>query len=239
LKDDSGAVPLDLEAWRALLRERAELGNRLLPPAETPITDPRRLLTYEGTEQQSAKSSGLPKAEAIQKAQDPNYERPQRSRPGRRVNHTAEERYLRYVFDRIQEQVPEDSILEFGEWYQKHGKVAETGGRPGRSGGSEQVEARKQLAETEGLLNTEKVRLGNNFPDMINPESNASGWRDYFEVGEMLKSGIPESRERAKLVQEIQAMNDNDTVTFVDKTNITRRIIYRKGDDVETKRVGQ
>ncbi|MBC6478927.1 MAG: hypothetical protein GDA56_15305 [Hormoscilla sp. GM7CHS1pb] len=34
---------------------------------------------------------------------------------------------------------------------------------------------------------------------------------------------------------EISALGENDTVTFVDKKDIRRRLTYRPGDEVETK----
>jgi hypothetical protein len=54
----------------------------------------------------------------------------------------------------------------------------------------------------------------------------------------MLKRGMPEARERVKLADEVAAMGEHDTVTFVDKTNTSNRITYRPGDNVATKTTG-
>jgi hypothetical protein len=67
---------------------------------------------------------------------------------------------------------------------------------------------------------------------------NPDGSTDYLEVGEMLQNGMPSARERTKLADEIPALGENDTVTFIDKMDISRRITYRRGDDVETKTLG-
>ena len=92
------------------------------------------------------------------------------------------------------------------------------GGRPGRMGGPEQAAA-KEVLKKEGIIVSESIRLGGRGPDGVNPRPNAKGGRDYFEVGKMLKKGTPESRERIKLKDEIKAMGENDTVTFVDKSH--------------------
>ena len=94
-----------------------------------------------------------------------------------------------------------------------------------------QVNARNELVETEGFTNIENVKLGRNYPDLV--KGNSNGGKDYAEVGEMLKSGKPESRELKKLANEVQALGPNDTLTFVDKTNLKNRITYRFGDKVE------
>ena len=102
------------------------------------------------------------------------------------------------------------------------------GGRPGRSGGPAQVATRQRLTE-EGYVNTESKKLGENFVDLYRP--NPSGGIDYVEIDEMLKSGIPRADVRAKLKKELTHLGENDTLLFVDKTDPSKRILYRFGDD--------
>jgi uncharacterized protein (DUF433 family) len=47
----------------------------------------------------------------------------------------------------------------------------------------------------------------------------------------MLQNGIPEARERLKIADEIPALGEKDSVTFVYKMDISRRISYYRGDD--------
>jgi hypothetical protein len=152
--------------------------------------------------------------------------KPALSEPG-----AAEWRYERYVARKEKLGTDPEKILEFDKWKGQHFDPAARGGRPGRVGGAEQVAA-KDVLEGEGKLIVENVRLGKNFPDAINPSPNAAGGTDYFEVGKMLRSGVPESRERIKLIQEIKALGPQDTVTFVSKENPSRRVVYRAGDRV-------
>jgi hypothetical protein len=105
-------------------------------------------------------------------------------------------------------------------------------GDQGAAGGEEQVAAKQALAR-EGVRQVENVELGGRYPDGI--RMNANGGADYFEVGTMLEKGIPEARERVKLSDEIKALGPNDTVTFVDKADPSRRITYRSGDDPASK----
>lgn len=144
----------------------------------------------------------------------------------------AEWRYQRYKYDQYQAGKSQEDILSFETWKERYFNPAAQGGRPGRPGGREQVAARQALIN-EGFQNVENVELGGRYPDMV--RYNANGSIDYVEVGEMLQNGMPEARERIKIAEEILALGENDTVTFVDKMDITRRITYRPGDDVETK----
>ena len=112
----------------------------------------------------------------------------------------AEWRYRRYVYEQFQKGKGPDDIISFSEWKSRHFDTAESGGRPGRSGGPEQVAARKAL-EAEGFRNVENVELGEHFPDMTKP--NAQGGTDYVEVGKMLEDGRPKARERDKLADEV------------------------------------
>ena len=145
----------------------------------------------------------------------------------------AEWRYARYRQTCAARGKSPQECLPFGEWKPLYFDTAAAGGRPGRRGGAEQVAAKRQLTSTEGVRETEDVRLGNRYPDGVASQPNPAGGRDYFEVGKMLENGIPEARERVKLQEEIDALAPNDTITFVDKTNTANRITYRSGDSVE------
>ncbi|WP_017720734.1 hypothetical protein [Kamptonema formosum] len=162
--------------------------------------------------------------------QPPEGAKPNLNDPG-----AAEWRYQRYKYDQYQAGKQQGDILPFEIWKDRYFNPAAQGGRPGRPGGSDQVAARQALA-SEGFRNVENVELGGRYPDMV--RYNADGSTDYLEVGEMLQSGMPEARERAKIADEILALGETDTVAFVSKMDITRRITYRRGDDVETKTLG-
>ncbi len=88
--------------------------------------------------------------------------------------------------------------------------------------------AARSALESEGFRNVENIKLGGRYPDMV--RTNLKGGIDYAEVGQMLESNVPESRERLKLIDEILALKKNDTITFFDKNNIQNRITYRAGD---------
>ena len=162
--------------------------------------------------------------------QPPEGEKPDFNDPG-----AAKWRYQRYRYDQYLAGKQQEEILSFATWKERHFNPAALGGRPGRPGGSEQVAARQVLA-SQGFQNVENVELGGRYPDMV--RYNPDGSTDYLEVGEMLQNGMPSARERTKLADEIPALGENDTVTFIDKMDITRRITYRRGDDVETKTLG-
>lgn len=140
----------------------------------------------------------------------------------------AEWRYQRYVYKKYKAGAKPNEVLPPDEWMRKYFDPTAEGGRPGRPGGPEQVAAKKAL-EVEGIRIVENVELGGRYPDGVDPKPNAMGGKSYYEVGKMLKEGIPEARERVKIADEIKAMGPNDTVTFVDKTNVSKRVIYNKG----------
>jgi len=56
-----------------------------------------------------------------------------------------------------------------------------------------------------------------------------------FQVGKMTKDGQPYAREQ-KLYDEVEAMNPNDRVIFVDEADTTRRAVYDYGVDPKTVR---
>lgn len=155
------------------------------------------------------------------KRKPPTGKKPAYGEPG-----AAEWRYQRYA---AKKWAKGENPLPFEEWKSQHYDPAEKGGRPGRSGGPEQVKAKAELAK-EGVQQVENVELGGRYPDGVRP--NAAGGTDYFEVGKMNNNGLPEARERLKIADEIPALGPNDTVTFVDKNDISRRITYRPGDTI-------
>lgn len=159
--------------------------------------------------------------------QQPEGPKPNLNDPG-----AAKWRYQRYKLDQYQAGKQLEDILSFEQWRSRYFDPAAQGGRPGRPGGSNQVAARQALA-SQGFQNVENVELGGRYPDMV--KYNIDGSMDYVEVGEMLQNGMPQARERVKLAEEILALGENDTITFIDKMDISRRITYRLGDDVETK----
>lgn len=161
----------------------------------------------------------------------PSGRKPAFGQPG-----AAEWRYERYLSKKARAGARPEDCLSFERYRDLHYNVAAAGGRPGRSGGPDQVAAKKRLTLTEGVRQTEDVPLGGHYPDGVSPHPNAAGGTDYFEVGEMLKKGIPERRERIKLQNEIDALGPSDTITFVDKMNTSNRITYRPGDRVLTAR---
>jgi hypothetical protein len=151
--------------------------------------------------------------------------------PGRKPKHNepgaAEWRYKRYVKTK---NAKGEEPIPFDKWKDLHFDPAAKGGRPGRGGGPAQAGARKSL-ESEGFKNVENVRLGDHYPDMVRP--NAKGGTDYVEVGKMLKKGIPEARERTKLSNELKSLKKNDTMTFIDKNDTSRRISYNPGHSMD------
>jgi hypothetical protein len=150
-------------------------------------------------------------------------------KPGINEPNSAEWRYQEYAYKQsLEGKTPKPP----DKWYDENFLPSLRGDRPGRFGGPQQVKAKSELLAKEGIQPVENVELGGRFPDGINPKPNAAGGRDYYEVGTMNQNGLPESRERLKLADEIPALGPNDTVTFVDKNDISRRIVYRPGDNV-------
>jgi hypothetical protein len=142
-------------------------------------------------------------------------------------------RYQRYRAEAIAAGRDDSQLLSFEVWRERYFIPALEGGRPGRPGGLDQRQTREALETQEGWRNVENVELGGHYPDMIRPNSN--GGMDYAEVGIMLQNGLPEARERAKLAEEIASLGPNDIIVFVDRSDPNRRIVYRFGDDVNTK----
>ena len=159
---------------------------------------------------------------------------PQGPKPAINEPNAAQWRYERYLYEAYLKGKGPDEVLSPEDWTARYFDPTAAGGRPGRPGGPEQVAAKEVLAG-EGVRIVENVELGGRYPDGVSPGPNARGGTDYYEVGTMLKRGMPEARERVKLADEIPALGPDDTVTFVDKSNPARRITYRPGDNVETK----
>jgi len=141
----------------------------------------------------------------------------------------AEWRYQRYQHEQAAKGRTPAEILSQDEWIERYFNPTAAGGRPGRIGGPEQVAAKTVLRD-EGIRIVENVQLGGRYPDGIRARPNALGGTDYFEVGRMLKNGLPEARERVKLVDELRALRPGDTVTFVDRGSPVRRVTYRVED---------
>jgi uncharacterized protein YukE len=157
---------------------------------------------------------------------------PQLPKPGLGGVGAAEWRYQRYVFDQSAKGVKATDIMDFSTWSARHFDPAVAGGRPGRAGGPPQQSVRQALV-AEGYTNVENVQLGERkFVDLV--AKNDFGGTDYVEVDEILKRGTPNADLRAKLVTEIAALGPNDRLLFVDKNDLTRRILYLPGDDVES-----
>ncbi|MEU1587018.1 hypothetical protein [Micromonospora sp. NPDC005710] len=161
----------------------------------------------------------------------PTGPKPPHGAPG-----AAEWRYQRYLHRAHGKGKGPNDVLPFEAWKQTSYDPAVRGGRPGRRGGPDQVAAKQHLTEHYGVQEVENVKLGSHYPDGIRP--NAAGGTDYFEVGAMTQGGLPESRERVKLANELPALGDNDSLQFVDKMNPDedRWLKYADGDDPLTKR---
>jgi hypothetical protein len=140
----------------------------------------------------------------------------------------AEWRYQRYAYEKYQNGSKIEDIKGFKEWERSYFAPTARGGRPGRPGGPEQVAARQRLVQESGFKNVENVALGEHYPDLV--KKNELGGTDYAEVGTMLEKGIPEQRERIKLMEEMPALGPNDRLIFFDKSDINNKIVYRPDD---------
>jgi hypothetical protein len=195
-----------------------------VPQDETPSTAPKDEPT---TAPKPKEDPTLPRRPTAQQGKPT---RPPRPKPSVTEPNAAEWRYQEYVAKQTAKGKP---VKGPDQWYEENFLPSFRGDRPGRLGGAQQVKAKQQLLANENVQPVENVKLGNRFPDGVKP--NANGGTDYFEVGTMNKNGLPESRELTKIGDEIPALGPDDTVTFVDKNNINRRITYRPGDST-TKR---
>jgi Domain of unknown function (DUF4157) len=185
------------------------------PPAKTGETSPK-----------TASGEAIPRRPAPVKG---TPTRPSGPKPGINEPNAAEWRYQEYAYKQsLEGKTPKPP----DKWYDENFLPSYRGDRPGRFGGPQQVKAKAELLAKEGIQPVENVELGGRYPDGISPRKNPAGGRDYYEVGTMNENGLPQARERTKLADEIPALGPNDTVTFVDKNNIGRRITYRPGDNV-------
>lgn len=161
----------------------------------------------------------------------PTGRKPVAGQPG-----AAEWRYERYRQKAYNSGKSPDDLLSFDDYKRLHYDQAASGQRPGRSGGPEQVAAKRYLTENHGVDQVENVNLGGRFPDGV--RDNTSGGTDYFEVGATTQGGLPESRERKKIAEELGVLGPNDTLQFVDKKAPEEEnwIKYSAGDDPHSKR---
>lgn len=220
--------------YEAQIKENPKLNDRIkaleegysdLPPEQKSVRDAQiRQLEQELADIKLAKEGGVRAPEEVKWPPAP----PRGDKPPITAPDAAEWRYQRYVYEKFKEGAAKKDILPPDEWMQRYFDPTAEGGRPGRPGGPEQVAAKKELA-AEGIRIVENVELGGRYPDGVDPRPNSLGGKGYFEVGKMLESGIPEARERVKIADEIKAMGPKDTVTFVDKTDVSKRVIYQKG----------
>ena len=224
--------------YEAQIKENPKLNDRIkaleegysdLSPGQKAARDAQiRQLEQELADIKIAKEGGVRAPKEVKWPPDP----PKGDKPPITAPDAAEWRYQRYVYEKFLEGASQKDVRPPDEWMSKYFETTAEGGRPGRPGGPEQVAAKKELA-AEGIKIVENVELGGRYPDGVDPRPNALGGRGYYEVGKMLESGIPEARERIKIADEIKAMGPNDTVTFVDKSDVTKRLIYRKGSTPE------
>jgi hypothetical protein len=157
---------------------------------------------------------------------------PEIPKPGLGEPGAAEWRYQRYVVTLYEQGASASDILSFNAWKIRNFDPALAGGRPGRPGGPAQVATRRALI-AEGYQNVENVQLGKDkFVDMV--AQNKQGGTDYVEVDRMLKKGMPPLKMRNKLAVEIAALGPNDRLFYVDKNDLTNRILYLPGDNVNT-----
>ncbi|CAG0986641.1 hypothetical protein METP2_02314 [Methanosarcinales archaeon] len=224
--------------YEAQIKENPKFNDRIkaleegysdLSPGQKSVRDAQiRQLEQELADIKLAREGGARAPKEVKWPPDP----PRGNKPPITAPDAAEWRYQRYVYEKFQEGASPKDVLPPDEWMSRYFDPTAEGGRPGRPGGPEQVAAKKELA-AEGIKIVENVELGGRYPDGVDPRPNALGGKGYYEVGKMLESGIPEARERIKIADEIKAMGPNDTVTFVDKSDVTKRVIYQKGSTPE------
>ncbi len=198
------------------------------PKSVTPPADPAPAPRKSKTPDTPPKASVVEPPEAVPWPPKP----PVGEKPPVDAPNAAKWRYQRYVYDKFLEGAKQSDILSPEVWMQRYFNPTASGGRPGRRGGPAQVSAKDAL-QGEGIIIAENIKLGSRYPDGVSPTPNPKGGKDYFEVGKMLKDKIPESRERIKIQEEIDAMGQNDTITFVDSANPANRVTYTKGSKAD------
>lgn len=206
-----------------------EEGYADLPPQQKSIRDAQvKQLEQELADLKLSQEGGVRAPKEVKWPPEP----PKGDKPPVTAPDAAEWRYERYVYEKFQEGAKPKEVLPPDEWMRRYFEPTAKGDRPGRPGGPEQLAAKQKLAG-EGIRIVENVELGGRFPDGVDPKPNAKGGTSYFEVGKMLEGGIPEARERIKIADEIKAMGPKDTVTFVDKSEMSKRVTYEKGSTPE------
>lgn len=153
-------------------------------------------------------------------------------KPGKDAPGGDQWRYQRYLKQQYNKGKGADDVLDFDTWKDRHFDKL----RPGRHGGPAQVAAKDYLASEHGVERVENVRLGPQFVDGV--RDNTEGGKDYFEVGKATQGGLPVSRERIKLANEVPALNPEDNLHFVDESNPDQSQwwTYHNGDDPMTKK---
>ena len=224
--------------YEAQIKENPQLNERIkaleegysdLSPEEKTVRDGQiKQLEQELADAKLAQEGGVRAPKDVKWPPDP----PKGDKPPITSPDAAEWRYQRYVYEKYQANAAPKDVLPPDEWMRRYFDPTAEGGRPGRPGGPEQVEAKKALA-AEGIKIVENVEVGGRYPDGVDPKLNPQGGKSFFEVGKMLDNGIPEARERVKIADEIKGMGPNDSVTFVDKGDVAKRVTYTKGSTPE------
>ncbi|MEM7127820.1 MAG: hypothetical protein AAF702_15920 [Chloroflexota bacterium] len=94
------------------------------------------------------------------------------------------------------------------------------------------LDVRQHLMQHEGWQDAGERRLGNRRPDLIKTEGDRTM---YAELGEFIRDGRPVKAKRDVLADQLQELQQQERIFFIDKNDAKRRIIYQPGDDVETK----
>lgn len=151
----------------------------------------------------------------------------------------ADWRYQRYIHKKYLEGKKPTDIYSREKWDRTSLEPARAGKRPGRAGDPDQQATRQMLAEKEDYINSENIQLGKrynsktkkdekNFVDMY--KEIGKNRLEYIEVDSIGVRGLPTSRMRAKLKEEILALRKGEKLTIIDKKDPSRRIEYKYGD---------
>lgn len=216
------------------------------PVESTPAMAPALPAVETTTPPAGAKALGgaKPKGEQLTKWPPPAGERP----PARHTKKVADWRWRNYVENERAAGKPMSEIYN-QEAYTNRGyaTAADEGKRPGRSGGPEQVAAKKKLAKQGGWTLSENTTLGDRpHParkgdtkrnDVDGYRSNQLGGTDYLEVDHLGARGLPSAVYRRKLVAEIRNLKPNDRVFIYDSADPGRFIVYTAKDIPNVERV--
>ncbi|WP_232293085.1 SH3 domain-containing protein [Stigmatella aurantiaca] len=183
-----------------------------------------------GKNKEQPKTGGQEKARTKPAEEVPGWppKAPQGKKPKLGAKGAAEWRYERYRHQQFKKGRKQEDLLDFETYKRRHYKAASEGGRPGRSGGGNQVKTRQFLEQKEGFQNTETTVLNGKYVDLIKP--NEKGGIDYVEVDALLKKGTPIKRLREKLKIELDGLKEGDRLIYIDKLDPAKRIIYEHGE---------